>query len=161
VWAIDYYGPLVRMNGDGSNQVVVGSSGRNQYTYTDLTGQQTINAGLTPGLWAVTQDSNYLGSPSARWTRLNFTLTKPANTSVSARVKVASTRAGLDSAPWWNGQTVPGVPGEGYREEASGVVRLDDITLPRARFIRIEVKLTTSSDTITPVVRSVSATWTP
>ncbi len=162
VWAVDYDGPLVRMNGDGSNRVTIGSGGKQQYTYTDLTGQQTINAGLTPGLWSVVQDSNYLVSPSARWSRLNFDVTKPPNTVVSARVRVASTQAALSSTPWWNGQAVPGVTGaEAYRPEANGIIRLDDISLPRGRFIQIEVMLTTTSDTVTPIVRSVSATWTP
>jgi len=162
VWAIDYYGLLTRMNGDGSNQVTFGSPGRSFYTYTDLTGQQTINAGLTPGLWTVVYDSNYIATRKARWMRLTLDVTKPSNSTISARVKVANTVAGLSSVPWWNGQAVPGVTrAEEFRLENNGLIPLDDIALPRGRYIQIQVKLTTTRDSVTPVVRSLSVTWSP
>jgi hypothetical protein len=162
VWAIDYHGYLTRMNGDGSNQVTFGSPGRSFYTYTDLTGQQTINAGLTPGLWTVVYDSNYIATRKARWMRLTLDVTKPSNSTISARVKVANTVAGLSSVPWWNGQAVPGVTrAEEFRLENNGLIPLDDIALPRGRYIQIQVKLTTTRDSVTPVVRSLAVTWSP
>lgn len=153
VWAVSYEGPLVRIEPNGA-QTVFGSGGRAQYVYTDLTGQQTINAGLTPGLWAIINDANY---PTPHWKRLNFTTIKPTDTTVSARVKVATSVAALTTTPWWNGL----LPESTYRLETNGQVRLDDIGLPAARFIQVEVKLTTTSSTVTPVVQSVSATWAP
>ncbi len=154
VWAVDYYGPVVRIDTNGS-QTTFGSGGKAQYVYTDLTGQQTVNAGLTPGLWNVVNDANYA---TPHWTRLNLTTIKPAGTTVSARVRVASSQPALATTPWWNGL----LPAGQYRLETTGQIRLDDIAgLPAARFIEVEVKLTTTSDTVTPVVQSVSASWAP
>lgn len=153
VWAVSYQGPLVRIEPNGA-QTVFGSGNRSQYVYTDLTGQQTINAGLTPGLWSIINDANY---PTPQWTRLNFTTIKPPNTTVSARVKVATSVAALTTTPWWNGLLLEST----YRLETNGQVLLNDIGLPAARFIQVEVKLTTTSSTVTPVVQSVSATWAP
>ncbi len=159
LWAIDYYGPVTRLSPGGASQSF-GSTGPWQYVYTDLTGQQTVNAGLTPGLWRVVNDSGFAG---ARWLRLNLRTIMPMGTSVSARVKVAASVAALSNEPsWWNGRVFPGGTADAYRPvDASGVIRLDDVNLPPGRVIQVELKLTTASDTVTPVVQSLSATWAP
>jgi hypothetical protein len=57
---------------------------------------------------------------------------------------------------------VPGVNrAEEFRLENNGLIPLDDIALPRGRYIQIQVKLTTTRDSVTPVVRSLSVTWNP
>lgn len=161
LWAIDYFGPITRLSPGGAIQSF-GNWGRSQYVYTDLTGQQTINAGLTPGLWRVVNDSGYTGTPSASWLRLNLRTVIPQGTTVSARVKVADSTNVFAVTDWWNGRVFPGGTPDGYRSvDASGVIRLDDVGLPRGRVILIEVRLTTASDTVTPVVQSLSATWAP
>jgi hypothetical protein len=161
LWAIDYFGPVTRLSAGGALQSF-GTWGRAQYVYTDLTGQQTVNAGLTPGLWRVVSDSGYVGTPAANWLRLNLRTVLPTGTTVSARVKVASAANGFSLTDWWNGRVYPGGSPDGYRPvDATGVIRLDDVGLPRGRFILVEVRLTTASDTVTPVVQSLSATWAP
>jgi hypothetical protein len=160
LWAIDYFGPVTRLSPGGALHSFGPTTGTNQYVYTDLTGQQTVNAGLTPGLWRVVNDSGFAG---ARWLRLNLRTILPMGTSVSARVKVAASVAALSNEPfWWNGRVFPGGTADAYRPvDASGVIRLDDVNLPPGRVIQVELKLTTASDTVTPVVQSLSATWAP
>jgi streptogramin lyase len=159
LWAIDYFGPVTRLSPGGALHSFGPTTGTRQYVYTDLTGQQTINAGLTPGLWRVVHDSGFAG---ARWLRLNLRTILPMGTSVSARVKVAASVAALSNESWWNGRVFPGGTADAYRPvDASGVIRLDDINLPPGRVIQVELKLTTASDTVTPVVQSLSATWAP
>lgn len=161
LWAVDYHGLLVRMEGDGTQQVTFGRTGLAQYTYTDLTGQQTINAGLAPGTWTVINDSNYSLAPAPRWWRLNLSVIKPMGTTISARVKVADVKSAFDTTPWWNNVLPPLVAPDGYREEAGGVIPLDDFALPRGRYLLIELRLTTAADTVTPVVKSLTAIWGP
>ena len=160
LWAIDYFGPVTRLSPGGALHSFGPTTGTNQYVYTDLTGQQTVNAGLTPGLWRVVNDSGFAG---ARWLRLNLRTILPMGTSVSARVKVAASVAALSNEPfWWNGRVFPGGTADAYRPvDASGVIRLDAVNLPPGRVIQVELMLTTASDTVTPVVQSLSATWAP
>lgn len=144
VWAVDYYGPVVRIGTNGQQTVFPGSP-NGQYVYTDVTGQQTINAGLAPGLWNVVYDSMY---PTPRWLRLVLAAQTPAGTTVQARVRSASTASGLPSAAWsvWFSTFPTNLTGAG---------------VPSRRYLEIQVKLTTTSDQVTPVVTSLSADWSP
>lgn len=153
VWAVDYGGPITRIDTNGTQTTVIGSTS-GQYVYTDITGQQSINAGLNPGLWNIIYDTQYR---YPRWQKINLTAITPPGTGVSVRVRTADTAAGLPSAV---GKNMPG----GWTDFLStfpAILTGLNPAVPSKRFLELQIKLTTSSDQTTPVVSSISADWAP
>jgi hypothetical protein len=111
------------------------------YTYSDMTGLQFLLFTRPTGTWTVEYDSAYT---NARWARVAWDAkTEPGVTSVSVRARSATVSGGPYSA--WAGpdDTTP----------------LDLTGLPIGRYLQIEVTLSTTDRTKTPVVRWVRAYW--
>lgn len=157
IWAIDYYGPITRVNTDGSQSVFAGSPS-GQYVYTDITGQQSINAGLTPGMWATKYDSQYR---TPHWQKLFLTASTPTGTTVAVRVRASASKDDPNPDPnaWTPWYVTP--PAANFPIDLATAKTMSNQPLPSLQYLEIAVRLTTSSDTTTPVVTSLSATWSP
>jgi DNA-binding beta-propeller fold protein YncE len=145
IWAVGYGDSAVLRYDPVKGERVTFRTGSSPYVYSDMTGQQTINAGLNPGRWVGIQDAAY---SRPHWQRLEIEARTPPGTSVSARVRTAATKPELKNiefSPW-----LTEFPAD-----------LTDLDLSPYRYIEVEVRLVTDSIEKTPVVERIGAIWAP
>jgi hypothetical protein len=139
-WAVDETGPLVRLDAQGQQRFAGQGA---QLVSGDLTGQQYVNTGVAPARWSAVYDS---GAPTPRWLSLRLNGTTPPGTTVTVRVRTASTASGLATAAWSAPQLA--LP-----------VDLSRLGLPQQRYIEVELVLRAVGAGLTPSVGLVSVRW--
>jgi hypothetical protein len=133
-WAVsrddgDAVGTATRIKPNGS--MTSFPVGKSPYTYSDFTGFGLLTVVRPTGFWRANIKGCAKRDAKSNWTTLIWSETEPPGTSVSLRVRVADTVAGLAAAPWFGPfQTSPA------DLEAAGV--------PDSVFMQIEVQLSTS-----------------
>ncbi len=133
-WAVsrndgDAVGTATRIKPDGTMQSF--PVGKSPYTYSDFTGFGLLTVVRPTGFWR----GNIKGcaAPDAKsdWKTLNWGEIEPAGTSVTMRLRVADTVAGLPAAPWFGPFDV-------------SPIDLDAVGVPDAIYMQVEAALSTS-----------------
>ncbi len=130
-WAVsrddgDNIGTATRIKPDGT--LASFPVGKSPYTYSDFTGFGLLTVVRPTGFWR----GNIRGcaKPDAKsdWKTLTWGENEPPGTSVTMRVRVADTVAGLAAAPWFGPFDVPPVD-------------LDAVGVPDAIYMQVEAQL--------------------
>lgn len=141
---------------DNAVEVGVASAARGSYTYSDMTGLQLRLATNPRGYYRHIFEG-CAESTATDWGRVQFDADTPAGTSVTFRVRTASTREGLDAAEW---VAVGVTPPESSPLDIAGA--LMDAGVTPERFLMLEVVLNaermSTSEVITPRVLSIDVT---
>jgi hypothetical protein len=118
------------------------------YTYSDMTGIQLLTITLRTGRWSVRIDG---GSDDVVWDTIDWNGAIPDGTFVDARVRTASTLAGL-TAGEWSGRSFD-TP---YQIPPAN---LQTGYTPQNRWIEVEVRLSRQDDNLLPVLERVRVNW--
>jgi hypothetical protein len=121
-------------------------SGGHPYAYSDMTGMQSVMAALIPGRWTATYDSLYL---TPDWVSAEVVAKIPSGTAVSVRARAAASLTALENAEWKG--PVP----------VSSTQAASLSSVPRKRYLQLEVTLQSDSYDKTPVVDAVRVLWGP
>jgi streptogramin lyase len=117
--------------------------GSNPYSYSDLTGFQLRNFTAPRGVWRnVFQCRPEERSADCKFDEVTWEAAVPPGTSVSARARTSNDRT------TWSEWTVP-----------STASPLNTSSLPRGRYLQVEIILSTSDNDLTPIVTSVEVYW--
>ncbi|MCS6914983.1 MAG: hypothetical protein RMK29_20290 [Myxococcales bacterium] len=127
----------------GTYQVRSVVTGRNSYTYSDMTGAQLRIAGSPTGIYRQLARSE-CGSRTTRWQTLSWQVDTPEGTEVRIRLRGASTLVGLDAAPFTDVTRLPGGAAPPY------AINLP----PGTAFLQVELHLKSDSIERTPAIRS-------
>jgi hypothetical protein len=121
------------------------NTGGSPYAYTDMTGMQHLLFTRPNGTWTIALDSGYADST---WHTIEWTaLENPGVTDVAVRARTATTQAGLAGATWTSLRTTSPT----------------DITAAVAnprRWVQVEVSLSTTVSTQTPILYDLNVHWT-
>jgi hypothetical protein len=133
-WAVsrddgEAIGEATRIKPDGTMQSF--PVGKSPYTYSDFTGFGLLTVVRPTGFWR----GNVKGCPQdgvkTDWKTLTWGESEPPGTSVTMRVRVADTVAGLTAAPWFGPFDV-------------SPVDLDAAGVPDAVYMQVEAQLSTT-----------------
>lgn len=117
--------------------------GTGNYTYSDMTGFQLVNAASKAGLFRRT----FVGcGPATQWTTLQVSLTAPASTVSEVSVRVAADQPSLANATWTKVATLP--------PDISPFT----LNVPTGNVIQVEVTMQSKDLTITPVLSGLEVT---
>jgi streptogramin lyase len=119
--------------------------GHELYSYSDMTGHLLRTFTAPEGTWTQIFDSGYAGS---YWTTLTWTADTPPDTRVEATVRVADSVAGL-----------PGATPCGPLTSTPVDLRATCPALGRARYLQVDLRLTTMRSGVRPIVHEVAASW--
>lgn len=122
---------------DASDNLESFPVGRNPYTYSDFTGFGLGTVVRPDGYWRGIIEGCATTDAVSEWTELMWYENEPPGTHVRMRVRVADTIAGIDAAVWYGPWDVPPVD-----LAAAGV--------PPARYMQVEVQLSTEDPDVTP-----------
>jgi streptogramin lyase len=118
------------------------------YTYSDMTGMQLLSITMRSGRWSVRVDG---GAPDVLWDRIDWEGAFPEGAFVDARVRTASTIAGLTGATWSGRsfETPLQIPGP----------NLETGYTPYNRWIEIDLRVSRQADDQHPVLNRVRVHW--
>jgi hypothetical protein len=121
------------------------TNGDDPYTYSDMTGMQHLLHTAPTGTWTVSFDSGYA---DALWSTVEWTDLEPPGTDVSVRARTAPSEPELASGVWSSSYTTSPA-------DLSG----DPTMERRNRWIQVQVTLSTTDTTITPVLYDLTVSW--
>jgi cysteine-rich repeat protein len=117
--------------------------GGGNYTYSDMTGFQLVNAASKAGIFRRT----FLGCGAAtQWTTLDFSLTAPPSTVSEVSVRVAPDQPSLATATWQKVATLP--------PDTSPIA----LNVPVGNVIQVEVTMQSKDLAITPILSGIEVT---
>ncbi|MBN1772600.1 MAG: hypothetical protein JXB32_15125 [Deltaproteobacteria bacterium] len=119
-------------------------TGGDPYAYTDMTGMQHLLFTRPNGTWTIALDSGYA---DAIWQTIEWTaLESPGVTDVSVRARTAATQAGLAAAAWTSGHT-------------DSPADISTVVVNPNQWIQVEVTLSTTDPSQTPVLYDLDVHW--
>jgi len=161
IWAISYVSTFASVIKPGAtladndiNTSAVNGLG-SPYTYSDMTGLQSVLAKNDPGHYR-DRFEGCAGTKKTSWADLDWDVSTPAGTSVMFRARTADTEAGLDTAKWVTMAVIPtAVPPVNLdtKFKAAGVVP--------GKFVDVEVWLSVTQNDqslVSPKVKSFGVT---
>jgi streptogramin lyase len=117
--------------------------GSNPYSYSDLTGFQLRNFTAPRGVWRENFQCRPDGRPAeCKFDQVVWDAVAPPGTTVSARARTSN------DLTTWSDWSLPATASP-----------LNTSTLPRGRYLQLEIILTTTDNDLTPVVNSVQVLW--
>jgi hypothetical protein len=117
--------------------------GKHPYTYSDFAGFGLTRVVRPDGVWR-TKIEGCTAVPTD-WSALNWTELEPAGTKVRLRVRAADTLTGLASATWYGPFDDSPANLDAAPQEGGGTG-----AVPSARYMEIEVQLSTSDPKVVP-----------
>jgi hypothetical protein len=115
------------------------------YTYSDFTGYQLRNFTAPRGVYRKDFEAC---DPDNEWRTLSWVATTPPNTQIQVFVKVATSRALLDSAS-----------AQKFGPYTSSPIDLVAAGVPKTQFLRLEFNLRSTDGMTTPVLKDFSLVW--